>query len=128
MDDSDDNTPLVQFDFEDVFPFKFWVSNWQRDGSHPDGFRYKLLSVRHRSEEIIELVLAREEADGTKTEVMRHPIDESIAHEASADLLKRVREQYSLDFEEQDYSACRTLDEFHSATERFGWSMNSLDS
>jgi hypothetical protein len=60
---------FVHIDFEKTFPQVFWTSNWGEDADCPEGFRYKVFSVRKEPASDFEVVLVHELRDGSKTEV-----------------------------------------------------------
>lgn len=116
-----DADALVSFDFVHSFPHKTWVSTWSSDESYPSGFRYKLISARHENLAEVELIVLLQQRNGEK-EVLKHlDIALSSFEPIASTLLEGLAEEYDLDFEAQDFSACRTSESFEVLAEQFGW-------
>jgi hypothetical protein len=114
---------VINFDYERWFPHIFWVSQWTSDDSLPDGYCYKLLSVRDESVGQVELVVLLTERNGYKSEMHRFSVPTEQARSAGRDWAAGLTKRFSLDFEEQDYSAIRTRDDFNVTTQKYGWTM-----
>ena len=113
--------PLVTIDFQDNFPHKFWISNWSRDESYPNGFRYKILSVRNRQTDYIEFLVVLEERSGYKTEMHHADVRSQAFPRISEIFVEGLRDEHNLDFQEQDFSETKTSEEFDVAIKAFGW-------
>ena len=123
MTSSDIDIGLVNFDFVRFFPQKFWVSNWATDETYPSGYCYKILAVRDEMERRVELVLIRSQRDGTKEELHRAAVPIGELDEAASVFSVGLAKKFGLDFEEQDFSAVRTLEEFRALSQKYGWSL-----
>jgi hypothetical protein len=123
MTSSDIGIGLVNFDFVRFFPQKFWVSNWATDETYPSGYCYKILAVRDEMERRVELVLIRSQRDGTKEELHRAAVPIGELDEAASVFSVGLAKKFGLDFEEQDFSAVRTLEEFRALSQKYGWSL-----
>jgi hypothetical protein len=118
-----DNTsePLTTLDFATRFPHKYWISNWAKDDTYPDGFRYKVLSVRAEPDDFIELLLVLERPGGEKT-VMKHlDVAPSAFDRTAQTFVEGLTEAHGLDFEPLDLSAIRTSEEFERIVTEAGW-------
>ena len=113
---------FLKIDFAKFFPHKFWVSDWSDDDTYPDGFRYKLLSARDEEKAVVEMVLLVEEDDGTKQEMHRAEVKVPALDGYARVFVRGLEEEHGLSFEEQDFSAVRTAEEFERALEAYGWS------
>ena len=127
MPQTHNNTDLgpgvVNFDYERWFPHIFWVSQWTSDDSLPGGYCYKILSVRDESTGRAEVVVLLTERNGDKTDMHRFSIPTDQARNAGRDWAAGLTKRFALDFDEQDYSTVRTADDFHAATQKYGWTM-----
>ncbi len=105
----------VHLDFERTFPHVFWTSGW-----NADGFRYKVLSVRHEPGGALDFVLLQEARDGSKTELLRWsgPADKI---DAIADTIELFEEKFAVRFDRVDMSAIRTFEEFETRSREIGW-------
>jgi hypothetical protein len=119
----EDASGFVVFDFEDTLPYKFWVSTWGSDASFPDGYCYKLLSVRDVKQGLVQFVLLREEREDAKSEQMRHTIKAAKADEAAAHLIGGLSRKFAISFQEQDFSKVRTFEEYQALAVSYGWSL-----
>lgn len=117
---SDDG--LVSFDFVDLFPHKFWISDWSSDSHYPKGFRYKLLSARRESGDVIQFLVVLQHRSGDKQVLSTLDVKASEFDRVAALFVDGLAKQYGLDFEEQDFSTCRTLEAFDEEAARTGWS------
>lgn len=117
----EDQVGYVKLDFVRFFPHKFWVSTWGTDLSYPDGFRYKLLTVRDETERRVELVLLLEQRDGDKLEMHRATIDMRQVDGYAGAFWKGLEEEHGVSFEEQDFTAARSIIEFDEAVAAHGW-------
>ena len=124
MKHSDIASGLVTYDFERFFPHKSWVSDWATDETYPAGYCYKILSVRDEVDDRVELVLVRAFRDGTKEELHRARVRVCEVDDAAGILSRGLAQKFGLDFEEQDYSTARSLEQFHISTQKYGWSMH----
>lgn len=118
---SDSTIGVVIFDFTSRFPHKFWVSSWAKDEQYPEGFRYKLLSVRPEPNGLIELVVLVEQTSGDKSEMTRLDISPSAFNRTAATFTAGLAEEYNLDFEELDLSSVRTEQHFREVVISAGW-------
>jgi hypothetical protein len=112
---------LVTYDFVNRFPHVGWISNWSSDDQYPNGFRYKVLTVRHESERKIEVVLVMEEADGNKIERLRLDVAAGAFDKTVRSLVAKLAVRFRVEFEEHDLSDVRTADEFDERVEELGW-------
>jgi hypothetical protein len=127
MTSSDIDIGLVNFDFVRFFPQKFWVSNWATDETYPAGYCYKILAVRDEMERKVELVLIRSHRDGTKEELHRAAVPIGEVDEAASIFSVGLAKKFGLDFEEQDFSAVRTLEEFRALSRKYGWALQNRE-
>jgi len=111
---------FVRLDFTHTFPHVFWVSSVGCDEQSPDGFRYKVLTMRREPDMTIELMLLREALDGTKIKVahMQAPLDK---FGATDDMVQQLGRDTSVTFERFDLSALRTFDKFKARAIEIGW-------
>ena len=121
MDDQSKATAVLSFDFQTSFPNKFWISGWSPADDDSDAFRYKIMSARHTDKEAIRLVIVLENANGTKDVLQDLLVRREGLERVVATFVTGLTDEYGLDFEEQDFSACRTPDDFDAAAIRFGW-------
>jgi hypothetical protein len=124
MNNSDIGPALTNYDFERFFPHKSWVSAWAKDETYPAGYCYKILSVRDEVDGHVELVLIRAYRDGTKDELHRARVRVAVADDAAGVFSRGLAQKFGLTFEEQDYRAARSLEQFHVLTQKYGWSMS----
>jgi len=113
---------MIKVDFERFFPHKFWISTWGKDSAYPDGFRYKILSARDEKQQTIEVVLLLEKSDGEKVEMLRSEPQLNAIDGYARVYWRGLEDEYQIEFEEQDYSAIRTAEEFEDAVASHGWS------
>ena len=118
---------LITIDFETSFPGMFWISNWSKDESYPNGYRYKLLSSVSEIQQFAELVVVIEEPDGNKTEMSRMDLKLPILKSVGDDFVKELSEEYNLDFEFQDLTEATTPQIFESKITKLGWSDFEID-
>ena len=123
MDDRIIGAGIINFDFQTIYPPKFWISNWASDTTYPKGYCYKILSVRNSANARAEIVVLRTYHDGTKEELHRADVSISEVENASSIFVSGLSQRFSLDFEEQDYTHARTLEEFKQLTSEHGWGM-----
>lgn len=121
MPDYDSTTALVSIDFTTRFPHKYWVSSWSKDEQYPQGFRYKLLSVRPEPAGLIELVVVLEEASGAKTEMSRLDVSSSALDRTAITFTDGLSEEYKIEFTELDLTKVRTELEFERRVKAAGW-------
>jgi len=117
------NDGLLNFDFVDVFPHKCWISDWSSDSQYPDGFQYKLMSARRESANVIEFLVVLQQRSGDKEILKALDVNASVFDGVAAKFVDGLSAKHGLDFEEQDFSSCRTLAAFDAEAARFGWSM-----
>ena len=121
MPDDHTSETLTTLDFVRRFPHKYLISNWAKDDTYPDGFRYKLLSVRPEPDDFIELLLVLEQPGGEKT-VMKHlDVAPSAFDRTAQTFVEGLTEAYGLDFEQLDLSAIRASEEFDRVVTEAGW-------
>lgn len=126
MANYDSTQGVVSLDFSSLFPHKFWVSTWSRDEQFPDGFRYKLLSVRQESAGLIQLIVLIEEEDGAKTEMSRLEVSPSAFDRTANTFIHGFIESYEIEFTELDLSNVRTAEEFERLVAESSWSKTTL--
>lgn len=117
------NDGLVTFDFVDLFPHKFWISEWSSDSEYPEGFRYKLLSTRRESVDVIQFLVVLQQRSGDKEVLSTINVTASVFDRLAATFVDGLATQHGLDFEEQDFSSCRTSEAFDREAALVGWSM-----
>jgi hypothetical protein len=121
MPDGHTSEAVTTIDFVTRYPHKYWISDSAKDGTYPEGFRYKVLSVHPEPEGLIELVLALEQPGGHKT-VMKHMDVSPSAFDRTVQIfVEGLAEEYGLDFESLDLSAIRTFDEYERVVTQAGW-------
>lgn len=113
---------FLKLDFATYFPHKFWISDWSEDDQYPDGFRYKLLGARDETKQAVELVLLLEARNGDKQEMHRAQVKIAAADGYARVFVNGLEKEHDLDFEEQDFTAVRTAEEFNRAVTAYGWS------
>ena len=99
---------FVHVDFERTFPHVFWTSGWGQESEFPDGFRYKVFSVRQEPSGDFEVVLLQELRDRTKTEMPRWSVP-SDKFDARTEMIQRLEEQFGVTFDRVDMSSIRTF-------------------
>lgn len=114
---------FVHLDFERTFPHVFWTSGWGRDDEFPDGFRYKVFSIRHAPTGDFEVVLLHEGRDGRKTEMQRWSVPPE-KFDASDVMIQMLEQDLSIKFDRVDMSAVRTFDEFEARSRQIGWEVS----
>jgi hypothetical protein len=112
---------ITTFDFTNYFPYKFWVSSWSKDEQYPNGFRYKLLSVRSESDDLVELVILLEESTGEKQELSRLDVSHSAFEKVAKTFIDGLKDEYALQFDFLDASHIVTAQEFEQAAISAGW-------
>lgn len=127
MTQTPDQPGIIRIDFARHFPHKFWISDWSEDESYPDGFRYKLLGVRDEREQVVELVLLLEERSGEKQEMHRAQAKLAAADGYARVFVNGLAKKFALDFEEQDFTAVRTPEEFERGVAAYGWQGEESD-
>ena len=111
---------FLNLDFVSTFPHVIWVSSVGRDTKAPQGFRYKLLTMRKEPDMTIDIIFLRETVDGRKDvlSAKRGPL-------STFGMLDGVVEQLGRDkqvtFERFDLSQVRSLDEFRTRALEAGW-------
>ena len=114
---------LLTFDFVDLFPFKFWISDWSSDNQYPDGFRYKLMSAHRESGDVIQFLVVLQQRSGDKEVLSNLDVNASVFDRVATKFVNGLAEKHGLTFEEQDFSSCRTLAAFDAEAARLGWSL-----
>lgn len=123
MTNSNTSEALTTLDFTKRFPFKYWISDWAKDDTYPEGFRYKLLSVRDESEHMIEFVVVLQQLNGDK-KLMKQMSISTDAFERTANVfLEGLTGAYGLQFECLDFSTVRDAAKFGDLVCQAGWSM-----
>ena len=122
MSEPSEQEAFIKLDFRRFFPHKFWVSDWGKDATYPDGFRYKILSSRDEKKGVVELVLLLEQDDGSKEEMHRVQLKpvKSVDKYART-FVDGLEEEHGIEFEKQDFSPIRTEEEFNRAIAKYGW-------
>lgn len=121
MRDYESTAAIVTIDFRTRFPHKHWVSSWSKDEQYPQGFRYKLLSVRPEPGGLIELVVVLEDASGAKTEMSRLDVSPFALDRTAATFTEGLGEEYDIDFTELDLTMVRSEPEFERRVKEAGW-------
>lgn len=114
---------FVHLDFERTFPHVFWTSAWGRDDELPDGFRFKVFSIRHAPAGDFEVVLLQELRDGTKTE-MQHWSVPADKFDASTEMIQMLEERFGVTFDRVDMSGICTFKEFEARSRQIGWEVS----
>lgn len=117
----DSTEAFVSLDFETYFPHKYWLSSWARDEQYPEGFRYKLLSVRSEADDLIQLLVIIEEISGVKSEMTRLDVSSSALDQTAATFTEGLSEEYNIEFTELDLTKVDTEPEFEQLVEAAGW-------
>jgi hypothetical protein len=112
---------LLKLDFVELFPHKFWISSWSSDSQYPAGFRYKLMSTRREPDNVVHFLVVLEQRNGDKEVLSSLDINAPVFDRVAAKFVDGLAAKYALDFEEQDFSSCRTLAEFDKEVARKGW-------
>jgi hypothetical protein len=121
MTDYESTAAIVSIDFKTRFPHKYWVSSWSKDEQYPQGFRYKLLSVRPEPDGLIELVVVLEEASGAKSEMKRLDVSPSALDRTAATFTDGLSDAYKIEFTELDLTKVRNESEFERRVQAAGW-------
>jgi hypothetical protein len=103
------------------FPHKYWVSSWSKDEQYPEGFRYKLLSVRPEPDGLIELLVVLEDASGAKSEMTRLDVSPSALDRTAATFTEGLSDAYGIEFTEFDLTKVRSEREFERRVKESGW-------
>ena len=112
---------LVTIDFETRFPHKFWISTWATDEQYPNGFPYKLLSVRPEPDGLLDFVVVLEQRGGAKTEMKNLSISPSAFDRTAKIFVEGLADSYGVEFEMLDTSSCRSAAEFNRVVTKAGW-------
>jgi len=122
VSESQEPRAFITLDFRRFFPHKCWVSDWGKDPTYPDGFRYKILSVRDEKKREVELVILLEQDDGTKEEMHRVKLKPvKFVDKYARTLVDGLEKEDGIEFEEQDLSRVRKEEEFDRAIAKYGW-------
>jgi len=111
---------LVNLDFVQTFPHIFWVSTIGTDEKSPEGYRYKILTMRREPEMTVEFILLRETVSGYKTTIAhkRGPLN---TFGAIPGIVQQLGKDKGVAFEQFDFSNIRSFAEFQSRTIQSGW-------
>ena len=120
MSTGTDEPAILSFDFVRLFPHKTWVSDWSGLEGERGSFRYKIMSARHAEGDVYELVIVLQNGDRTK-QVLKHLELQGGVDGTARVFVRGLSQEYGIDFEEQDFSSCRSADEFEAAADRYGW-------
>jgi hypothetical protein len=112
---------FVSIDFDIWFPHKFWVSDWVADDAYPDGFRYKILSVRNEKESYVNLVLIMQQRNGEKIERTNIDINLSGFDGYVNSFIPGLEETFGIDFQEFDMTAIRDDTAYEEFCHQNGW-------
>jgi len=117
---------LPVIDFVKVYPHMIWVSSEGRDQEYPQGFRYKLLSVRRDDTQTVEFVLLREVPGQAKVVAIHAEGPVSKFEQSTRGVLDRLGRKLNISFEQFDLRAVTNFDEFNAKIAAFGWSSSSV--
>lgn len=112
---------LLKFDFVSRYPHKAWISDWSSDEHYSGGYCYKVMSCRLEPSQSIKLLVILQQRNGDKEVLASLEVSAAAFDEVVSGIVNGLVKQYDLDFQEQDFSTCRTLDEFKIASQQFGW-------
>jgi hypothetical protein len=110
----------VRLDFIRTFPHIFWISSVSYDQEAPNGFRYKMFTVRHEPGMNVELILLRERDDGIKR-VLAHMQGSMEKFGTTQDIIRELQSSANVEFEQFDLSSIRTFDDFRIHAIEVGW-------
>jgi len=96
------------------------------DAEFPQAFCYKVLTVRDEAEQKCEIVLLRSYRDGSKEELHRARVPISKTDEAAQIFVAGLSKKVNAEFEEQNYSAAKTLAELNALAHIHGWHMDHV--
>ena len=116
---------LPTVDLENIYPYLVWTSTEGHDENHPDGFRYKLLSVRSADSRTVEFALIRELTDGTKIVALHARGPLAPFGETATALVSDFSKRFHVEFTRIDLSDVRDLDEFRQRATALGWDVSS---
>jgi hypothetical protein len=112
---------LLTLDFIRTYPHKMWISDWSSDEQYPEGFRYKILSARIVPDNVFELLIVIQQRNGEKEILKNLEVDESAFDRVSSVFVNGLRDEYSLDFEAQNFTTCRRMADFDAKSVQYGW-------
>ena len=114
--------PLI--DFREVFPYLAWLSTEGHSDKYPDGFRYKLLSVRTADAKTVEFALIRVLHDGTEMVALhaRGPL-EPFGESATA-LVRDFSRRTGVEFRRIDLTDVRDPETFRAKAADLGWDLS----
>jgi hypothetical protein len=118
---------FTTLDFARYFPHKCWISDWSKDKSYPDGFRYKILATRDARDDTVELVVLLQVTDGAKEEMSRMVVSTARADGVVKAFCDGLAKEHGLDFEEQDFTEATTEVEFEERAARYGWASEDVE-
>ena len=111
---------FLDIDFISTFPQAFWVSTIGKDAKAPEGFRYKVLTMRKEPEMTVDIILLRETVDGVKSVVSskRGPMRTFAMIEG---MVQKLGQDTRVTFERFDFSDVRSFEEFRARALASGW-------
>ena len=115
---------LPTIDFRETFPYLAWISTEGQDEKYPDGFRYKLLSVRTADSETVEFAMIRELHDGTKIVALHARGPLAPFGETATAMVNDFSRRYDVEFTRTDLSDVRDLEEFRQRATALGWDVS----
>ncbi len=121
MSDQEAPQSLITLDFATLFPHKYWVSDWSKDESYPEGFRYKILSVRDEAAAALEMAIVLEQPGGNKKVLKSLEGDLQVMEHTAKVFVERLAEEYGIEFDEFDFSFVRTFEDFERRAKEAGW-------
>jgi hypothetical protein len=77
------------------------------------------MSARHE-QDVYELMIVLQNADGAK-QVLKHLKLQGGVERTARVFIDGLAREYDLEFEEQDFSSCRSPEEFEAVAARHGW-------
>jgi len=120
-DEESDQRGFLHFDFQTLYPYKFWISSWGRDRSYPNGFRYKLLTGLDRGAGTSRLVILLEEPGELKTSMADICCSQDEIDHVAESMAEHLTTQFNIAFTEYDFSSADTFDEYCRLSKENGW-------
>ena len=119
---SNNNKASILIDFKTYFPYKFCISDWSKDETYPNGFRYKILSVQNAEQDLFEFVLILEEPNQYKTEMERLKISKKKAIDRTMKIFTNgLKEEHGITFEMLNLSNIKNEYDFDKKVKECGW-------